>query len=378
MNKIASLAVGLLISMALTSSTLKASDVLVYFGSQQTAPNTGFRIAHFDTDTGRLATPKLLLSANAPSYFVIDSAGKHLYSTSFSGDCGVSAYAIDPATGDLTLINHIPGGKAGTSYIGLDHTGKFALSANFATGHIAVFPIRPDGGLADPTAFEFHTGHGPNPKRQSRTYPHCIVADPTNQYCLVPDLGLDKLFVFKFDDSAGTLTAADPPFVTVQPGAGPRHVRFHPNGKWAYLVCEMGSRIYAFNWDAGKGTLTQFQSISTLPDGFSGENNAAELEVLSNGKFLYVSNRGEDTIAIFSIDQSSGVLTPIGRVPTRGKTPRNFAIDPSGNWMICTNQDGNNAVIFHINRDTGQLTQTGNPVPIEAPCCERFLTTALP
>jgi 6-phosphogluconolactonase len=366
-------AMALLGMVAGSIATAPAQDMFVLFGSQQTATGTGFRLARFNSDTGELSTPELWMAANAPSYFVIDSSGRHLYATSFSGDCGVSAYSIDPTTAELQLINHIPGGGVGTSYIGLDHTGKFALAANFATGHIAVFPIRPDGGLGDWTAYEIHAGHGMNPKRQSRTYPHCIVADPTNRFCLVPDLGLDKLFVYRFDQSKGTLAANDPAFVTVKPGAGPRHVRFHPNGKWAYLVCEMGSVIYGFNWDSDKGTLSQFQSISTLPAGFAGENNAAELEILANGKFLYVSNRGEDTIAIFSIDQTSGMLTPVGEVPTKGKTPRNFAIDPSGTWMICTNQEGNSAVVFRINPQTGQLTQTGEPVPIEAPCCERFL-----
>jgi 6-phosphogluconolactonase len=276
----------------------------------------------------------------------------------------------------LQPINHIPGGGFGTSYIGLDQTGRFALSANFDRGHIAVFPIQPDGSLGDHTAFDLHTGSSINPKRQSRSYPHCIVADPTNRFALVPDLGLDKLFVYRFDQTSGTLTANDLPFVAVKPGSGPRHVRFHPNGKWAYLVCEMGSIINGYNWDADKGTLTQFQTISTLPAGFTGENNAAELEILANGKFLYVSNRGDDSIAIFAIDQTSGMLTPIGHVPSQGKTPRNFAIDPTGQWMICTNQDGNSAVVFRIDGDTGKLTQVGKPIDIPAPCCERFLPVA--
>jgi 6-phosphogluconolactonase len=353
-----------------------AADMFVYFGTQQIATPgrpTGFRLAHFDSDTGTLGKPQLVLAADGPSYFVIHPDGRRLYSTNYTGAGGVSAYRIDAKSGALTLINCIGGGGAGTSYIGLDGTGRYALAANFETGHLAVFPIRPDGGLGDRTAYDMHIGSSINPQRQAHTYPHCIITDPSNRFALSTDLGLDKLFVYRFDEQAGTLTAAEPAFVTVKPGAGPRHVRFHPNGKWAYLICEMGSIINAYTWDARRGALAEFQSVSALPEAFKGENNSAELEIHPNGKFLYGSNRGDDSLVIFEIDQTSGKLSMVGRVPSRGKTPRNFVLDPTGHWMICTNQEGNSAVVFRVDQDGASLTQVGAPVEIEAPCCERFL-----
>jgi len=355
-----------------------ADGLFVYFGTQRDAPGVGFSLARFDTDTGHLTRPQLILAAEAPSFFVIHPDGKHLYTTNFSGTGGVSAYQIDPKTASLKLINHRSGGGAGTSYISLDKTGRFVLAANFATGHIAVFHIQDDGSLGEHTAYDQHAGSSINPQRQTRTYPHCIITDPTNRFALVADLGLDKLFVYRFDEKTGTLTANDPPFVTVKPGSGPRHVRFHPNGKWVYLINEMGSSIIGYNWDSARGTLAEFQTVSTLPRGFSGENNAAELEIHPDGKFLYGSNRGHDSIAIFAIDQTSGKLTLVGHVPSQGKTPRNFALDPTGKWMICTNQFGNSAVVFRIDENTGQLTQVGQGIEVSAPCCERFLPAPAP
>jgi 6-phosphogluconolactonase len=353
-----------------------AAELLVYFGTQATTPGVGFSLSHFNTETGALTKPQLICPADAPSFFVIHPDGQRLYTTNFSGVGGVSAYRIDPKTGALELINRIPGGNAGTSYMNLDRTGKFALAANYDSGHIATFAINPDGSLGQRIAYDKHTGSSVNPQRQGKTYPHCIITDSTNRFALVPDLGLDKLFIYRFDEKTGALAANNPPFVAVTPGAGPRHVRFHPNQKWAYLLCEMGSLVVGFHWDSARGALAEFQTVSLIPDSFKGENNSAELEVHPNGRFLYASNRGHDSIAVFAIDQTDGKLTLIEHVPTQGKNPRNFALDPSAKWMICTNQASNSAVVFRVDDSTGRLTQVGDPVEVPAPCCERFLPVA--
>jgi 6-phosphogluconolactonase len=363
-----SIVIAVLVCFGQTVIPAWAGDDFVYFGTERTARGAGISVAHFDSDTGALTTPRLILPVDGPSFFALAPDGKHLYSTNYTGAGGVSAYQIDRATGGLALLNRIPGGNFGTSHISLDQAGRFALAANFDQGQLAVFPIQSDGSLGKPSSLDKHSGSSINPVRQKGTYPHCIMVDPTNRFALVPDLGLDKLFVYRFDEKTGTLTANDPPFAAIKPGSGPRHVRFHPNGKWVYLVTEMGSTVVAFNWDAASGRLAEFQSISILPEDFKGENEAAEIVIHPGGRFLYASNRGDDSIAEFSIDQTSGKLSLVERVPSRGKTPRDFMLDSTGKWLICTNQDSNNAAVFRVDQATGKLTPTAEPVDVPGPC----------
>jgi 6-phosphogluconolactonase len=196
---------------------------------------------------------------------------------------------------------------------------------------------------------------------------------PDNRFALVPDLGVDKLFVYRFDAKDGSLRANTPAAATIAPGSGPRHVRFHPNGRWVYLVNEIASTVIAFDWDATNGTLAEKQVVPTLPADFKGESTCAEIEVHPNGKFLYVSNRGHDSLAVFAVDAANGRLSLIEHVPSRGKTPRNFAFDPTAHWMVCTNHGSDNAVVFRVDPDTGKLTPHGEPVAVPYPFCERFV-----
>jgi len=352
----------------LNSMAALAADCFLYIGTQSESPGAGISLSHFDSTTGTLTTPRLILPVEGPSFFALSPDGKHLYSTNYTHSGGVSAFRIDTATGNLTQLNHLPGGDFGTSHISLDKTGRYALAANFNHGQIAVFPIQSDGSLAAPTAIDKHTGSGIDPVRQKGTYPHCIMTDPTNHFALVPDLGLDKLFVYRFDEKTGSLTANDPPFATIKPGSGPRHVRFHPNGKWLYLLSEMAGTITAFNWDDSTGKLAEFQSISMLPPDFKGENTAAEVVIHPNGRFLYASNRGDDSIVVYAIDPATGQLTFIQRAPSQGNGPRDFTLDFTGNWLICTNQVSNNAAVFGVDAATGKLTPHGSPVDVPAPC----------
>jgi len=360
-------------AIALSSLPATAMDTFVYFGSHRTGPNIGFSLAHFDTDTGALTQPEFLVEAKAPAFFTIHPDGQHLYTCNSGSPGSVSAYEIEPHTGHLKFLNKVPAGGADPSYISLDQTGQHALVSNYDGGNIAVIAIKPDGSLGDRTALMQHTGRSINPRRQTRAYAHSILTDPGNRFVLAADLGVDKLFVYRFDATNGSLQPNDPPFVGIKPGSGPRHVTFHPSGRWVYLINELASTVIGFGWNSTNGVLTEIQSISTLPAEFKGNSSCSELEIHPNGQFLYGSNRGHDSLTVFAIDQKTGELTPIEHVPSSGKTPRNFTFDPTGKWILCTNHGSDNAVVFRVDENSGRLTQAGDPVPVPYPFCERFL-----
>jgi 6-phosphogluconolactonase len=364
----------LLLSLAASvGPSLPAADMYVYFGTHSSGPGIGFSVAHFDTDTGVLTKPRFLTEAVEPAFFVIHPDGRHLYTCNSGSPGGVSAYEIERATGQLTLLNKVPAGGGDPSYLCLDRTGRYVLFANYDGGNIAVLALKPDGSLGGRTAFVQHTGRSVDPRRQTHAYAHSIIVDPTNRFALVADLGVDRLFVYRFDEKTGSLQPNDPPFATIRPGSGPRHVKFHPNGRWVYLISEMGCTVTAFHWDSAHGALQEFQTISTLPADFKGISNCAEIEIHPNGRFLYGSNRGHDSLAVFTIDPDTGRLAPLEHVSTQGKTPRNFAFDPTGKWIICTNHGSDNAVVFRVDEATGRLTPAGQPVSVPSPFCERFL-----
>jgi len=357
--------------IALALLPAAAADLTVYFGTHTAGPGKGFSVSHFDTVTGALSKPAFLLETPAPAYFVIAPGGRRLYSCNSTGF--VSAYSINPASAQLKLINQKPSGGGDPSYISLDRTGHYVFVANYDGGNIAVWALETDGSLGERTAFVQHTGSSVNPQRQSHAFAHSIRVDPTNRFALVADLGLDKLFVYKFNVKDGSLTPNDPPFVKAAPGAGPRHVVFHPNGRWVYLITEMGNTIMLFDWDARRGALSEVQTVSTLPKGFQGNSTCAEIQVHPSGKFVYASNRGRDSIAVFSVDAKTGRLTLIQDVPSGGKMPRNFDMDPTAHWLLVTNHDSNIAMVFGIDQETGKLTPAGQPVDVPSPYCPRFL-----
>lgn len=368
-----------IVGAALAPLSGHAADMLVYFGTHRTGPNVGFSLARFDSETGALTRPEFLEEADAPAFFVIQRDGKQLYSCNSidryrdQPQGSVSAYAIQPRTGRLTLLNREPTGGAGPCYVSLDRTGRFALVANYNGGSVCVYGLQPDGRLGRRTAFVQHTGHGVHPQRQTSPHPHSVLLEPGNRFALVPDLGLDRILVYRFDANSGALTPNDPPSAPVAPGSGPRHLAFHPNRKWAYVVNELTNSITAFSWNADRGSLEEFQTVSTLPADFKGSNTAAEIAVHFNGLFLYASNRGHDSIAVFGIDPKTGRLRSVEHVSTRGKMPRNFALDPSGKWLLVANHDSDNAVLFRVDGKTGKLTQTGGPLAAPNPFCVRFL-----
>jgi 6-phosphogluconolactonase len=359
--------------LIILSTPALAADMFVYFGSHGKGPHIGFSLAHFDTDTGKLTEPVFLEEAVAPAYFVIRPDGRRLYTCNSFPGSSVSAYAIDPITAKLTFLNQQPSGGGDPSYVSLDPSGHYLMVANFLGGSVAVFALRPDGSIGRRTAFVQHIGLSLDPNDPRHAHAHSIRFDPSHRFALLADLGMDKIFVYRLNPKTGALTANDPPFASVAPGSGPRHTAFDPRGRYVYVINQTANSITRFGWDSDRGVLTQFETVSTLPERFKGENTAAEILMHPNGKFLYATNRGDNSVAVFSVQTNTGCLTPIQHISTQGKTPRNAEFDPTGKWLLVSNQDSNNAVVFRIDQSTGQLTKNGDPVPVPAPFCERFL-----
>jgi len=359
----------LLLSSVSTIAMAKTS--LIYIATQD-PQKMGVTVAEFDSATGALSAPKMVIETRDPAHFTLSKDGGHLYLCNTGTPGGVSAFAVDRKTGALRLLNYKESKGRGPSYISVDGSGRYVLDANYGGGFVEVYSLAKDGSLDQQTAFVQHIGSSVHP-RQSKPYAHWFRTDPTNKFGLVADLGMDQIVVYEFDAKTGKLTPHDPPFAKVPGGMGPRHLAFHPNSKWLYGVAELGNEVMAFNWDVGKGALTQFQSVKTLADGFKDPSTAAEIAVRSDGKFLYVSNRGEDTIVVYAIDAKSGELKLEQRTPSRGKVPRFFTFDPSGKWLIVSNQEGGNVAVFSVDAKSGELQPVGDPVALAKPMAVEFL-----
>ena len=349
---------------------------LAYVGTYTTKTNSkGIYAFRFDTATGGLSAIGIAAETRDPSWVAVHPGGKFLYAANEAGkSSAVSAFAVEAKSGKLTLLNQIPSLGEDPCYLSFDKTGKYLFVANYSSGTIAVFPILADGRLGEHTALVKDQGTtGPNKERQEAPHAHWIETSADNRFALVADLGLDEVLVYKFDATSGTLTPNEPAFARLKAGSGPRHAVFYPNGKFVFAVSEMSSTATSFAYDVKKGTLKETGTASTLPPGFSGRNDVAEATVHPNGKFLYVSNRGNDSIAILSIDPGNRTLAPAGGIPTGGKEPRHFAIDPSGKYLLAENQFSSNIVVFKIDAATGGLTPTGQVVEVPSPVDIAFL-----
>ncbi len=352
----------------------------VYVGTY-TSPTTGSKgiyLVDLDTRSGELTDRGLVAAeVKSPSFLAVHPSRRFLYAVSelneFQGQKAgaVSAFAIDAQTGKLTLLNQQPSGGQGPCYVTVDPTGKCVLTANYTTGTVAALPIDEEGRLGQPTAVAHHTGSGPNAKRQQGPHAHSINLDPAGRFAFAPDLGVDKVFIYRFAGGDRWLLATDPPATQIAPGSGPRHFAFHPTGRFAYVINELNSTITAFSYDADRGLLEELQTIPTLPKDFVGRNFPADIHVHPTGKFLYGSNRGHDSIAVFTVDELTGRLTAVGYASTRGKNPRNFAIDPSGRWLLAANQDSNTVVVFRIDAQRGLLTAKDGTLAMPSPVCLR-------
>jgi 6-phosphogluconolactonase len=348
-------------------------------GSKSTN-SKGIYAYRYDADTGEISSLGLAAETTNPSWVALDPNGRFLYAVNEVGNYkgpnsgGVSAFAIDRATGKLTFLNEVQSRGADPCYITVDRTGRYVLVANYTGGSVAVFPILQDGRLGEASAFVQHTGHGANPQRQESAHAHSINLSPDNRFAFVDDLGLDEVLVYKFDDTKGTLTPNDPPFTKLDAGAGPRHFALAPDGQFAYVVSEMQGTVTAFSAVMTTGRLQRLQTVSTLPADFTGEIEDAEVEVHPSGKFLYASNREDaNSIAIFAIDRAKGTLTLVEYASTEGKAPRSFQIDPTGKFLFAANQKSDNIVVFKIDANTGRLIPTGKVFEVASPVCVKFL-----
>ena len=349
----------------------QSSGEIMYVGTYSTRGSEGVYVFSFDRKAGTMRQIQTVANAKSPSFLALHPSGKYLYSVNEAADKtgGVSSYAIDGKTGKLNYLNSQPSRGRNACYVSVDQTGKTAFVANYTSGSLGVLPINNDGTLAMPTDSVQDSGSSANTQRQEGPHVHSATVGPGNRFLYVADLGTDKLHILAIDPKTSTVKPAEMPFVAVKPGSGPRHFAVHPNGKYAYLVEELISSVAVFSRNPKTGALTMIQDgVPTLPNGFSGQNTSADIHIDPSGRFLYQSNRGANTLAIFSID-ADGMLTKVADQPVEGKTPRNFMIDPKGEFVFVANQDTDNITIFRRDRKTGKLTYTGNSVSVPAPVC---------
>lgn len=358
-----------------------ASNYILYAGTYTKGESKGIYAYRYEAGSGKMIPLGLAAETVNPSFLAVAPNHKFLYAVNEIGDYkgessgGVSAFAMDSRTGKLTLLNQTSSHGADPCYIAFDKTGKYVLVANYSGGTVAVFPILADGRIGEASSVLKDAGAlGPVRDRQDAPHAHWIETGARNRFAYVADLGLDRVLIYKFDASKGSLTPGpNDQFFSARtaPGTGPRHVAFSNDGNFMYVLGELDSTVTVFSND-GKETFRQVQRISALPAGFSGRNDAAEIAVHPNGKFLYTSNRGHDSIAAFSMDKGAGRLTVIGQFPTQGKEPRHFAIDPAGRHLLVANQDSGDIAVFAINELTGRLTPTGESVKVPSPVCLVF------
>ena len=364
-----------------SNASVSPKDTIVYVGTYTGGKTNSQGIYAFKMQGGSPALVPLGLVAEttSPSYIEIDPDRGLLFAVNeteeFEGKATgfASAFSIDRQTGKLTLINRQPTEGKAPCHLALDKSRRNLIVANYTSGTVTVLPVAADGRLGAPSAVVQHTGSSVDRQRQAGPHAHCTTFDPAYRLLFACDLGLDKVMTYELDSAKGTLTAHSPAFAPVKPGSGPRHIDFRSDGRFAYVLNEMTSTVTAFAYEAKTGTLTERQTLSTLPPSFSGSNSGAEISVHPSGKFVYSSNRGHDSIALFRVDPAQGTLTFVEAQGTGGRTPRTFAIDPAGRYLFAANQDSGTMLIFTIDQATGQLKPSGSPVAVPSPVCVRFL-----
>ncbi|HYP09186.1 MAG TPA: lactonase family protein [Bryobacteraceae bacterium] len=343
---------------------------LVYVGTYTRGGSKGIYSYRFNPASGKLTEIGLAAEMPSPSFLYVTPNGRRLYAVGEQRGGLVSGFNIDRASGKLTAINQQQSGGDGPCHLAADPSGKVLVAAHYGSGSTAAFPIKADGSLGESSALIQHKGSSAHPQRQNGPHAHSVNFSKNGKYVVIGDLGLDQYIVYAVDTAKGTLTEHS--VTKVNPGSGPRHLAFHPNYKFAYGDYELTGEAAAFQWDDAAGKLTHMQTLSTLPADYTGPKSCAEILVHPTGKFVYVSNRGHDSIAMYST-AADGKLTFLGTTPTEGKTPRNFRIDPSGAWLIAANQDGGNMVVFKVDKATGKLTSTGEQAKLPFPVSIKFV-----
>lgn len=355
-----------------------SKDLLMYVGTYTSGPSKseGIYVYRFDGRSGRIIPHKIVGGVEEPSFLAVDPSRKFLYAVNETLDYqgqksgAVSAFAIDQRTGSLRFLNKQPSMGGAPCHISITRDGRFALVANYIGGNVAVLRIEKNGSLGSLVDLEQHEGKGPNAERQEGPHAHSVILDEKNHFVFVNDLGIDRIAIYEFDRNTGKLnTNRAQPFYQTRPGAGPRHFKIHPNGRFAFVVNELDRSVTSLSFDARHGRLSEVQTLSTLPAGYAGANTCADIHISPDGKFLYASNRGHDSIVAYAIDEKAGTLQLIGHTSTGGKTPRNFAVDPTGSYLLVANQRSDSIVVFAIDRSTGKLSPTGQTASVPAPVC---------
>ena len=352
--------------------------MFVYLGTYTSGESEGIYLCRLDIEDGSLSTPELVAEMDNPTFLAIHSNERYLYAVSEVRKHGermggaASAFQRDPVSGSLSFLNSQLSGGSGPCHLNIDAAGRCLLVANYGSGSVSAFPLAEDGRLGEASAFFQHEGSSVNPQRQTGPHAHSANLSPDNRFVFICDLGLDRIMVYRLDAEKSMLTPAEKPWVEVGAGAGPRHFTFHPSGRSAYVINELDSTITAFSYAPETGELQEIETVSTLPEGFAGESTTAEILVSRDGRFLYGSNRGHDSIAIFAIDSERGGLSLVGFEPSLGKTPRNFAFEPGGSLLLVAHQDSDNVVTFRVDRETGRLAPMGEAVKVPMPVCVRF------
>lgn len=367
-------------------SEIANDEMLLYIGTYTrrqasvAGPSQGIYVYKMNMSTGALTPLSTASGAENPSFLALHPTQPYLYSVSEIEDLGgqssggLSAFSIDPDTGALTMLNTVPSGGTGPCHVLVDGAGRYLFAANYGSGSAAMVPIQEDGSLSGDGHFIQHEGSSVDPNRQTGPHAHSVTLGPTGNLLYVADLGMDRVMVYQVDWASGKLRPSEAqPWVQTAPGAGPRHMDFHPSGKYAYVINEMNLTLTAYAHDAETGVLTELQTVPTLPEGYEGSNNScADIHVHPNGRFLYGSNRGHNSIVIFAIDPDTGKLSLLGHQSTQGEIPRNFALDPTGEFLLAANQNTDNIVVFRVNSETGLLTETGIEVQVPVPICLKF------
>lgn len=352
----------------------------LYVGTYTLSSSKGVYLYRYNADTSQLESMGLAAELANPSFAVADASHRHLYVATEMGNRGdahrggwLNSFAIDPRTGSLRFLNRVDSGGEATCHLALDHTGRILFAVNYDSGSVVSFAINPDGSIGKRSGFDQHSGSSVNPTRQLDPHPHEVVLSPDNRFLFVPDLGTDRIYIYDVDAARRSFSPHRPDFINVPAGLGPRHLVFGPGARFAYLVCEMGSNVVVFSYDAADGAMKEIQTISTLPGNFTGENASAEIQIDRFGRYLYASNRGDDSITEFAIDPRKGTLTKIEVVQTGGKWPRNFVLDPAQKHLLVANQNSNDLSLFSIDPKNGRLTHIEQIGGIGAPVSLLFV-----
>ncbi len=362
-------------SLCMSSSLTWAADPLVFISAFASGDKAGIHAFGFDSEKGTLKPLKRTTGVQSPFFIALSPDRRFLYSIDeFGGkDNFVAAFAIEGRGGDLRALNRQNSRGKAACYVEVDPTGKSVLVANYSSGSVASFPVKADGSLVEAASFVQHSGSSADPERQKGPNAHSIVVSLDNRFALAADLGIDKILIYRLDAVAAKLTPNEAqPFIKQKPGSGPRHITFHPNGRRVYVINELANTVTFFDYAADTGTLTERQTISTLPADFTGKSYTADLKITPDGKLLYGTNRGHDSIASYRI-ADDGKLTLISIDPSLGKGPQNLLITPDGHWLLCANMPGNSVVVFQIDSASGKIKATGDPVSMPMPSCIRWV-----